>query len=103
MRLRQGFEHLRWYGCGPQETYSDRKDARIGVYAGSVEDQVVDYTRPSEMGNKVEVRWLTLTDEKGVGLLAVGAPVLSACALHYATDYLKANGISGKSRATMSP
>jgi beta-galactosidase len=89
MRMPKGFEQLQWYGCGPQETYWDRKDARMGVYHGTVDGQVVDYTRPSEMGNKVEVRWLTLTNKKGVGLLAVGMPALSACALHYTTDDLQ--------------
>ena len=89
MQVVPGFEHLRWYGCGPYETYSDRKDARIGVYSGSVDEQVVDYTRPSEMGNKVEVRWLALTNDKGVGLLVVGAPTLSASALHYTTSDLE--------------
>lgn len=89
MGVAPGFERLRWYGCGPCETYSDRKDARISVYSGTVDEQVVDYTRPSEMGNKVEVRWLALTNTKGVGLLAVGCPTLSACALHYTTADLE--------------
>ena len=89
MRMAPGYEQLRWYGCGPQETYSDRLDARIAVYASTVDAQVVDYSRPSEMGNKVEVRWLALTDAKGNGLLAVGNPTLSACALHYTTDDLE--------------
>jgi beta-galactosidase len=54
-----------------------------------VDGQVTDYTRPSEMGNKVEVRWMALTNEKGLGLLAVGMPTLSSCALHYTTDDLQ--------------
>jgi beta-galactosidase len=83
-----GFEAVRWYGRGPHETYDDRKDARVRTYAGYVDGQAVDYTRPSEMGNKVDVRWISLRNGAGIGLLAAGMPALSACALHYATEDL---------------
>ena len=80
------FERIRWFGPGPQETYADRKDARVDVYGGRVDAQVVDYTRPSEMGNKVDVRWVALSNfGGGTGLLVVGMPRLSVSALHYAT------------------
>ncbi len=86
--LRAGFDHLAWYGKGPQETYWDRQDARVGVYRGRVRDQYFDYIKPQETGNKEAVRWLALTDEQGRGLLAVGEPLLSASALHYTTEDL---------------
>jgi len=35
------------------------------------------------------VRWIALTGDRGVGLLAVGMPRLSANALHYTTDDLQ--------------
>jgi beta-galactosidase len=86
--LRAGFDRLTWFGKGPQETYWDRQDARVGLYSGRVRDQYFDYIKPQETGNKVGVRWLSLTDERGRGLLAVGRPHLSANALHYTTDDL---------------
>ena len=86
--LRAGFDRLAWYGKGPQETYWDRQDARVGLYRGQVRDQYFDYIKPQETGNKEGVRWLALTDARGRGLLAVGAPLLSANALHYTTDDL---------------
>jgi len=86
--LRAGFDNLAWLGRGPQETYWDRQDARIGVYRGKVADQYFDYIKPQETGNKEGVRWLALTDAQGRGLLAVGLPLLSANALHYSTDDL---------------
>jgi beta-galactosidase len=88
MTLPQGFETLRWYGKGPHETYADRCDARVGVYEGTVDGQYVDYSEPGENGNKVGVRWVTLTDGRDAGLLAVGQPALSVNALHYTTDDL---------------
>lgn len=89
LRLPGEFNRLAWYGRGPQETYCDRKDARMGVYSGNVFDQAADYSRPCETGNKVDVRWLALTDARGFGLLAVGMPELSACALPFATEDLE--------------
>jgi beta-galactosidase len=37
----------------------------------------------------VDVRWVALTNGKGVGLLAVGLPLLSVNALHHSTDDLQ--------------
>lgn len=89
MAMPGGFETLRWFGRGPQETYWDRCDARIDLYQGTVEQQYFEYSEPTETGNKVDVRWASLTNGNGVGLLAVGMPVLSVCALHYSTEDLE--------------
>ncbi len=90
MVMPAGFDRITWLGPGPQETYCDRKDARVGLYSGSVRAQFYqDYVEPGESGNKVDVRWVALANGKGVGLLAVGRPVLSVNALHYTTDDLQ--------------
>jgi beta-galactosidase len=84
------FDTITWFGRGPQETYCDRDDARVGLYSGRIDDQFfADYTEPGESGNKVDVRWLALTGPKGVGLLAIGMPRLSVNALPYTTDDLE--------------
>jgi beta-galactosidase len=90
LALPAGFENISWMGPGPQETYADRKDAKVGVYQGTVDEQFyIDYTEPGETGNKADVRWVALTNPQGVGLLAVGAPLLSANALHYTAEDLQ--------------
>ncbi len=86
--LRPGYDQLTWLGKGPHETYWDRQDARVGVYAGRVADQYHDYIKPQETGNKEGVRWVALRDAAGRGLLAVGQPHLSVNALHATTDDL---------------
>jgi beta-galactosidase len=86
--LRQGFDQLAWFGKGPQETYWDRQDARVGLYRGTVAEQYFPYMRPQETGNKEAVRWLALTNKSGRGLLAVGQPLLSANATHPQTEDL---------------
>ena len=90
MTLPRGFNRMTWLGPGPQETYCDRKDARISVYRGRVAEQFyADYTEPGESGNKVDVRWAALTNGRGIGLLVVGRPLLSINALHHTTDDLQ--------------
>ena len=89
--------NLTWYGRGPHETYSDRKEgARVGVYCGTVEEQYVPYIRPQENGNKTDVRWAALSDGRGTGLLIVageadvGSRWLNVSAHHFSTANLTA-------------
>jgi len=91
MVLPPHFKTIQWFGPGPEETYIDRKDARVGVYEGSIGDQFYrHYTEPGETGNKVDVRWAALKSSEGVGLLATGRPFLSVNALRYGTEDLNA-------------
>ncbi len=78
LQLPGSFGSMTWLGRGPFENYWDRKTAaEVGRYTSSVADQYYPYVRPQENGNKTDVRWVALTDAtSGVGLLAVGSPVL---------------------------
>jgi hypothetical protein len=87
MELPGDFERIAWYGRGPHENYIDRREsARVGLYSGSVQDQYVPYVFPQENGNKSDVRWVTLTDLHGLGLMAVGAPLLNVSAHYYTPE-----------------
>ena len=89
MRLPGEFDRFAWYGRGPHESYVDRTEsARVGVYQGTVQDQYVPYIMPQENGNKTDVRWAAVTNARGLGLLAVGMPLLEVSAHHYTTDDL---------------
>jgi beta-galactosidase len=77
-----GFEHIAWLGRGPAETYIDRQFERVGTYRSTVREQWVEYSRPQENGNKTDVRWVSLTNDAGVGLMAIGEPSLSVAAMH---------------------
>jgi beta-galactosidase len=84
------FDTMAWYGRGPHETYWDRKTgAAVGVYSGPVEEQIHNYVRPQENGNKTDVRWMTLTNKEGAGLLVVGMPLLSVSAWPYTMEDLE--------------
>ena len=90
MTLPSALNTFTWYGRGPHESYVDRKEgAPVGLYRGSVDEQYVPYVVPQENGNKTDVRWVALTDETGLGLLAVGRrPLLEVSAHHYTTQDL---------------
>ena len=83
LQMPRSFDQINWLGRGPHESYWDRKtSAFVGLYKGSVADQYWPYLRPQENGNKTDVRWMTITDEAGNGLLFVGMPLLEVSAHH---------------------
>lgn len=64
------YNHVKWYGLGEAETYTDRKHgAKLGIYENMVSDNMAAYMVPQECGAKEEVRWATVTDRKGRGML----------------------------------
>jgi beta-galactosidase len=88
-RLLPEYDRLQWFGPGPYETYPDRKDgARVGLYGGRVTDQYFPYTMPQENGNKTDVRWVTVTNAAGQGILAIGEPLLNVNVRDYSDEAL---------------
>lgn len=89
-QLPSSYQFMEWYGRGPHETYWDRKSSgQIGIWKGSVWDQMHRYSRPQETGNKTDVRWMVLKNEQGIGwkVRAEGDP-LSVSAWQLATEDL---------------
>ena len=83
MTLPEEFDNFTWYGRGPHENYIDRNgDTFMGIWDGKVKDQAHAYYRPQETGNKTDVRWLTLTNSEGKGILVEGCQPLSVSALN---------------------
>jgi beta-galactosidase len=81
--LAPGLENITWYGRGPAPTYVDRDYERVGVYKSNVDDQWNEFSQPQENSNKVDVRWVSLTNKNGIGLRATGLPLLSMSAYHF--------------------
>ena len=72
-KLDADYDNVTWYGMGPEETYVDRcEGAKLGIYRNKVEDNMAKYMVPQECGNKVGVRWASVTDRKGRGMLFTG-------------------------------
>lgn len=67
------YENVSWYGLGPAETYADRKHgAKLGLYQNKVMDNLAKYLVPQECGNKMGVRYASVTNAKGRGLMFAG-------------------------------
>ncbi|MDR0844532.1 MAG: DUF4981 domain-containing protein [Tannerella sp.] len=81
MTLPDAYNDFTWYGRGPHENYVDRNtDAFVGVWNGKVSDQAWPYYRPQETGNKTDVRWFTLKNAAGKGIMISGLQPLSVSA-----------------------
>ena len=93
MELPEGFETVEYFGAGPHENYVDRNSsAAIGKYITSVDDMFVPYIRPQDCGNRTNVRWFTVTNKGGFGLMIVAPQNMNFSALHYTPmDLEKAN------------
>jgi len=89
MKVSPSLEHTAYYGKGPFENYSDRKVAAdYGLYHTTAKDMEVAYVRSQTMGNREDVRWLSLTDGQHKGLKVVALDRLSFSALHFSDRQL---------------
>ena len=89
LELQPGFERVAWYGRGPGESYSDSQEAALfGVWRASVDELMTSYMKPQENGNRKDTYWVALTDARGLGLLAMGRPLINFSAHHYTADDL---------------
>ena len=93
--LPRGYSHVKWYGFGPWENYSDRAtsallgihEAEVGLVKGLAgESGVIDYpagilnpdnySEPGEQGYRAGCRWVEFSNDEGesVRITALNAP-----------------------------
>ncbi len=93
MQVPDEFKNLSWLGEGPYENYSDRKEATfIDKFQSTVANQFTNYIRPQENGHKTDVRWLTLMNQKEVGLMVLNDQNFEFNALNYTLEDLDSDG-----------
>ncbi len=86
MTIPSALDNAAWFGRGPGESYVDSKQAcRFGLYSMSVDELYTPYVYPQENGNRSEVRWMTMCDARGTGLLAIGQPSFNFSAHRFST------------------
>ena len=84
LEMPEGMEQLSWFGRGPWDSYRDRKEACLpAIYNSTVTDQYEEYILPQEHGTKQEVRWMSVTNTDGLGLLFVAPDQMAASAVHF--------------------
>ncbi len=85
MHLSAAFDGFSWFGCGPHDTYDDRKTSgAIGLYKASVRKEFVLFENPQESGNKCDVRFAELQNKEGKSLKIIANQLLNISALPYA-------------------
>ncbi|MBS6194554.1 MAG: beta-galactosidase subunit alpha [Clostridiales bacterium] len=71
MHLDESMENVRFFGRGPRENYSDSKEAGLmGVYENTVDGLFTNYVVPQANGNHMDCKWVSLTNDRGMGLVA---------------------------------
>ncbi|OYU56535.1 MAG: beta-galactosidase [Chitinophagaceae bacterium BSSC1] len=88
MQLPSDLSNLAYYGRGPWENYSDRNESAFyGNYQDNVANQFTsNYIRPQENGYKTDVRWFSLTNQKGQGLMFEGVQPICFSAINHSTE-----------------
>lgn len=89
--LPEEFENVSWYGRGPHENYIDRKrSADFGIWNTTVTAMGEEhYVRAQSMGNREDVRWLSVMAPDGRGMRVQAEGHLSFSALHYTDDAIR--------------
>src|SRR5574344_2067083 len=84
-----GFEKVTWYGRGPHENYVGRNQgSHMGIYSTVADSMTIPYMEIGETGQRTNVRWMTLTNSTGMGLMVVGSPFMEFSAQHYTPQQL---------------
>lgn len=63
------FDHITWYGRGPEENYPDRKTGyQVGVWTKTVKDMYEPYLFPQDHALRTDNRYVQLLDKEGRGV-----------------------------------
>jgi len=86
----QEFNHICWYGRGPGESYADSKlSNQFGLYQSKVEELYTDYVHPQENGNRTDVKWVRLLNQRQIGFMAVAHTMMDFNTLYYTINDLE--------------
>ncbi len=89
LEMPKDYEQITWFGCGPYDSYVDRKNVTFpSIYHSTVTDQWTHHIRPQETGNKEDVRWLAITSESGDGLVYSASQTMATTVGHWRAEEL---------------
>ncbi len=72
MQIPLKFKNLKYFGRGPWENYRDRRSSAFhGEYDFDANNLYEPYIRPQENNHRTDVRWFTLTDKAGNGIMFI--------------------------------
>lgn len=98
LAMPESFRFVDYYGRGPWENYSDRKESAVfGLYSSTVEDMFYPYIRPQECGTHSDLKMWKLIDRRdNVSLMFTASEPFSASALPYSIAKLDEGPVRDK-------
>lgn len=82
LQLPGDMKNYHYYGRGPINNYNDRKTGQfIELHSSTVAEQGIMLPKPQSQGNREEVRWCALTNDRGQGVVFIADSTMSASAL----------------------
>ena len=89
VELPKAFSNVEYYGRGEKENMCDfNAQSPVGLYQNTVAGMHENYIKPQDNGNHGGTKYLTLTDENGVGIRVIGAPKFSFSVHEYTQSLL---------------
>ena len=83
------FDHITWYGRGPEENYPDRKTGyQVGVWNKTVKDMYEPYLLPQDHALRTDNRYVELTNKAGQGVQIAMNEHFNFNAYQFTTDNL---------------
>lgn len=91
MGIDSSFKQIEYFGRGPFENYIDKNyGADVGIYNQNIFDFMENYVVPQENGNRTDVRWMYLHNQRSKdGLLIVADSLLSMSAWPYTEENIQ--------------
>jgi len=88
--INREYENISWYGKGPLENYIDRNTGfDAAIYEENIKDFMEPYVVPQENGNRTDVRWMFLANQRNEGLMVVADSLLSMSAWPYTEENIE--------------
>ena len=83
------FDHITWYGRGPEENYPDRKTGyQVGIWNKTVKDMYEPYLFPQDHALRTDNRYVELTNKEGQGVQIAMNEHFNFNAYQFTTDNL---------------
>jgi beta-galactosidase len=91
MGINRSYDQIEYFGRGPFENYIDKNyGADVGIYNQNIFDFMENYVVPQENGNRTDVRWMYLHNQRSRdGLLVVADSLLSMSAWPYTEENIQ--------------
>jgi len=73
LHLPKALDEATWFGPGPGESYPDsRRSQKVGIWSKTVAELQTNYEVPQENSNRMDTRWLTISESGGSGISVTG-------------------------------